>query len=155
MTSMSLLNPLLCMPVCHRGLCANMLAWQCCLHANVVSCQSDLPANVAKSCQTLIFICQRAILHANVSTWCANVPKGRPIFQTFLLENAKGNFYTLLLHKNFYILLDSIIHHHTICICIIHENLLFLISILHVILKKSVGNFSFLLFFFFHFLLSS
>ena len=34
------------------------------------------------------------------SIWCANVPKGVQIFQTFILQNAKGNFYTLLLYKN-------------------------------------------------------
>ena len=48
---------------------------------------------------------------ANVSTWGAQVPKGVPIFQTFLLRNAKGNFYTLLLYKIFYILLDIIVIH--------------------------------------------
>ena len=50
----------------------------------------------------------------------ANVPKVMP-FQTVLLQNAKGNFHTLLLYKKFYILLD-IIAIHTICICIVHKN---------------------------------
>ena len=62
---------------------------------------------------------------ANVSTWRANKPNGVPIFQTFLLRNTKGNFYTLLLHKKFYIILD-IIAIHIICICIVHKNCIIL-----------------------------
>ena len=34
------------------------------------------------------------------------MPKTVPTFQTFLLRNAKGNFYTLFLYKKFYIILD-------------------------------------------------
>ena len=48
------------------------------------------------------------------------MPKGWPIFQIFLLRNAKGNFYTLLLYKKFYILLIVVIH--VICICIANKN---------------------------------
>ena len=66
-----------------------------------------------------------------------------PIFQTFLLQNAKGNFYTLLIYKNFYIILDITVIH-MICICIRHKIVLYFIFILHVILKKSVRNFRFL-----------
>ena len=74
-------------------------------------------ANVPKACQLLIFTSQRvnkranAIRRANVLIWRANVPKGVPIFQTFLLRNAKWNFYTLLLYRKFYILLDIIVIH--------------------------------------------
>ena len=72
-------------------------------------------------CQVFIFRCQCATRHANFSTWWANVPKSIPIFQTFLLWNAKGNFYTLLLYKTFYIILDIILIH-IICIWILHTN---------------------------------
>ena len=46
-------------------------------------------------------------------------------FLTFFLRNAKGNFYTLLLYKNFYIILDIIVIH-MICVCIVHENCIIL-----------------------------
>ena len=67
-------------------------------------------SNVANTCQLVIFTCQ----HANKSVKCA------PIFQTFLLQNAKGNFYTLSLYKKYYIILDIIVIH--MCLCIIHAN---------------------------------
>ena len=57
--------------------------------------------------------------------WRANVLKGMPNFQTFFLENAKENFYTLLLHKKFYIILDIIVVQ-LICICFIHKNCIIL-----------------------------
>ena len=99
-----------------------------CLPASVVYVPTCLRANVPKACQVLIFTCKRAknvsTCHkacqcfnlacqhdkrrANFSTWHANVPKSVPIFQTFLSRNAKGNFYTLLLYKNFYNILDII-----------------------------------------------
>ena len=77
--------------------------------------------------------CQRC---ANFSTWRANVPNGVqffisayqravPVFRTFLFRNAKGNFYTLLLYKKFYIILDIIVIH-IICICIVHKNCIML-----------------------------
>ena len=117
-----------CVTACQRGLRANVLACQCGSRANVLACQRGLSANVPKACQVLIFTCKRAknvpTYHkacqcfnlacqhakrrANFSTWHANVPKSVPIFQTFLLRNAKANFYTLLLHKNFYNILDII-----------------------------------------------
>ena len=84
-----------------------------------------LPANVPKMCQLLIFMYQRAIICANFSSWCANVAKNVPIFQTFLLRNVKGNFYTLLLYNKFYIILDIILIHIR-CICIIHINCIIL-----------------------------
>ena len=68
-------------------------------------------SNVANTCQLVIFTCQ----HANKSVKCA------PIFQTFLLQNAKGNFYTLSLYKKYYIILDIIVIHmfmyHTCKLC--------------------------------------
>ena len=96
--------------------------WSMCqrgLHANVLACQRGLCANVPKACQLIFFTCQRA-------NKCDHVPSGVPkgmlkgmaIFQTFLLRNAKENFYTLLLYKKFHILLDIILIH-IMCICII------------------------------------
>ena len=62
----------------------------------------------------------------------ANVPKGMLIFQTFSLQNAKGNLYTLLLYKKFYIILDIIVIH-MICVFIIHKN-----YILHIYISSHV-----------------
>ena len=111
------------------------------------TCQS---ACVPKACHLLILLVNVPInvptCHTayHVSTWRVNVPKGVPIFQIFLSRNASGNFYTSLLYKKFYILLD-IINVHVSYIKIV----LFFISLFHVILKESVWNFSFLLFFLF------
>ena len=88
----SLLNRVSCVPTCQRGLCANVLA-----------CQRGLPANVP-ACQLLIF---RYQLSYGVPLFHLGVP----LFQTFLLRNAKENFYILLLYKKFYILLDIIVMH--------------------------------------------
>ena len=96
----SLLNRVPCVPACQRG-----------RHANVLACQRGLHANAPIACQLLVFTCQRAITRANFSTWRANVLKSVPIFQAFLLLNTKGNFYTLLLYKKFYIILDIILIH--------------------------------------------
>ena len=124
-------------------------AWSTCPHANmsinVPACQrctnySTWHANMPTTCQFLNLAYQRAKWHANFSFWHANVPKGVLNLQTFLLRNAKRNFYTLLLYKKFYIILDIIVIH--ICICITHI-VLYFISVLHVILKKNVQNFCF------------
>ena len=99
-----------------------------CLCTSVVYVPSCLRLNVPKACQLLIFTCQRAnklaISHANFSTWPANLPKSGPIFQTLLLRNAIGNFYTLLLYKKFYIILDIMLLR--MCICIAHKNCIIL-----------------------------
>ena len=115
----------------------------------VPACQRGLRANVQKTCQLLIFTCQRAKWCANFSTRRANVPKGIPIFQAFLLGNAKWNFYTLLLHRKFYILLDIVVIH-IICICVVNKNCI----ILHFhtschIKEKCQEFFLFIIFFFF------
>ena len=143
----SLLNRVPCVPACHRGLHANVLAYQHGLRANVLACQraksvptsyfyvpTCLRANEPKACQLLIFTCQRVIQRAIVLFQRANVPNGVPIFQldvptcqffqTFLLRSAKGNFYTLLLHKKLYILLDIIVIH--IIKCIVNKNCIIL-----------------------------
>ena len=82
----------------------------------------------------------------------ANVRKGGPIFQTFLLQKAKGNFYTLLLYKKFYIVPDIIIIP-IICICIVHTNCIILYFYTSCYIKeKCVEFFFFIIFFFFCFL---
>ena len=43
------------------------------------------------------------------------------MFQSVVLQNAKGNFCTLLLYKKFCIILDIVVIH-IICICIVHKN---------------------------------
>ena len=91
-------------PTCQR--CANYSTWR---------------AYVPIACQFLNLACQRAKWHVSFSFWCANVSKGVFNFQTFLLRNARGNFYTLLLYKKFYTILDIIVIH-MICIYIVHKN---------------------------------
>ena len=123
-------------------------AWSTCPRAKRVPTSLFLRANVpiyVLTCQKRAnFSTQRAKCRANFSFWRANVPKSVLNFQTFLLRNAKGNFYTLLLYKKFYITLDIIV----IDMINIYEwyikIVLYFISILHVILKESVQNFCFL-----------
>ena len=98
----------------------------------IFTCQRvNKRANVPKVCKLFDLACQRAksltTFQLGVQTTCqfsfccANVPKGMPNFQTFFLRNVKGNFYTLLLYKKFYIILDIIVIH-MICICFVYEN---------------------------------
>ena len=101
-----------------RGMCVCMPT---CFRASVVCVKTYLCANVPKACQLFIFTCQRAIRRAIVSTRRCNVPKGVPIFQILLSQNAKGVFYNLFLHKKFYFILDIIVIH-IICLCILHKN---------------------------------
>ena len=90
---------------CQHGLRANVI------RASVIYVWRCLRASVLKACQLLNSKCQRANKHAirraSFSTWRIKVPNGVPkdvpIFRTLLLRNAKGNFYTLLLYKKFYI----------------------------------------------------
>ena len=113
-------------PTCQR--CANYSTWR---------------ANIPMACQFLNLGCQRAKWRGNFLFRRGNVLKYVLDFQTFLLRNAKGNFYTLLLYKKFYIILDIIV----IDMINIYEwyikIVLYFISILHVILKKNVRNFCF------------
>ena len=71
--------------------------------------------------------CQRAKL---VSTSHFHVPmyqkmcqraEGVSMLQSVLLQNAKGNFCTLLLYKKFCIILDIVVMH-MICICIVRKD---------------------------------
>ena len=89
----------------------------CQKRANFSFLRANVPINVPTchtACQCFNLACKHAKRRANVST-------GVPIFQTFLLQDAKGNFYTLLLYKKFYIILDIIVIN-IICICIVHKN---------------------------------
>ena len=81
--------------------------------------------------RTCVLTCQkrayfsflRANMPINVPT-CHNACQcflDVPIFQAFLLRNAKGNLYTLLLYKKFDIILDTIVMY-VICIYIVHKN---------------------------------
>ena len=95
-----------------------------------------------RACVPAWFTCQK---RANFSFLCASVPINVPAchtachsfnlachcakrcakFQTFLEPNAKWNFYTLLLYKISYILLDIIVIH-IICICIVNKTFIIL-----------------------------
>ena len=111
------------------------------------------------------------VMRAGVSTWStcqrncvpawftyysaclrANVPKRVSIFQTFLLQDAKGNFYSLLLYKKLYILLDIIVIH-IICISIVHKSCIILHFYTSCHIKENCVEFFF--YYFFSFLLFS
>ena len=85
-----------CVSMCQKR--TNFLFWSA-----IVPTYHNVP-----TCHTA---CQCAKWRVKFWTWRTNVPKGVPIFQTFLLRNAKGNFYTLSLYKKLYILLDIIVVH--------------------------------------------
>ena len=60
--------------------------------------------------------------------------EGVSMFQSVLLQNAKGNFCTLLLYKKFSIILDIVVIH-MICIYVSYIKIvLYFIYILHVVL---------------------
>ena len=65
-------------------------------------------------------MCQRSKQRAIFPFWRANVSKSVPNVQRVLLRYSEGSFYTLLLYKNIYIIVDIIVIH-LICICIIHK----------------------------------
>ena len=122
-----------------------------CLRVNVVYVSTYFRASVVY----VLFgvpACQCAIRRANVLTWRANVPKRVSIFQTFLLQYAKGNFYTLLLYKKLYILLDLIVIH-IICISIVHKSCIILHFYTSCHIKENCVEFFF--YYFFSFLLFS
>ena len=97
---------------------------------------SFLPANVPINVPT----CQTACQCFNLA--CQRVPNGVPIFWTFLLRNDKWNFYTLLLYKKFYIIIDIIVIH--ICICIVHRNCIILHFYTSCHIKEKCVDFFFL-----------
>ena len=117
-----------CVPAWFTCQRACLPAWLMCQRACVPTCQKranflflrvNVPKNVPtchKTYQCFNLVCQRAKRRTNISTWRANVPESVPIFQTFILRNAKGNFYTLLLYKKFYIILDIILTR-IMCVC--------------------------------------
>ena len=122
----SLLNRVPCVPACQRGLRANVIACQRGVRANVLAWQfaKSVPSS-HKACQCFNLAYQHAKRRVNFLTWRANVPKSVPIFQTSLLRNAKENFYTLLLYKEFCIIFDIILIH-ILCVCIVHINCIIL-----------------------------
>ena len=105
-----------CVPAWFTCQRACLPAWLMCQRACVPTCQKranflflrvNVPKNVPtchKTYQCFNLVCQRAKRRTNISTWRANVPESVPIFQTFILRNAKGNFYTSLkiLHYTWY-----------------------------------------------------
>ena len=112
-----------CMPTwstCQRAL---VPAWFTCQRVCMPASQKrakfsflrgNAPINVPTchtAYQSFNLTCQRAKRHANFSSWRASVPKGIPIFWTFLWRNDKENFYTLILCKKFYITIDIIVIH--------------------------------------------
>ena len=70
-----------------------------CLRASEIYVPTCLRVKVLKASQHFIFTFQCGIRHANILTWHANMPNEVLIFQTFLLQNAKASFYTLLSNK--------------------------------------------------------
>ena len=115
-----------CLPAWFTCQCAGVPMYQ--KRAKFSFLRANVPKNVSachKACQCFNLACQRAKRRANFSTCGASVPKSVPIFQTFLLRNAKGNFYILLSYKKFYIVLDIILIH-IMCVCIVHINCIIL-----------------------------
>ena len=107
-------------------------------------CQRDcVPAwfTCQRACQLLIFTCQ-------LSYGVPLFHLGVPLFQTFLLRNAKENFYTLLLYKKFYILLEIIVMH-IICVCILIKNCVILYFFTSCHVKERHVEFFFFCFFLF------
>ena len=78
-----------------------------------------------RACVSTWSTCQSACVPAWFTCQRAYVPNGVPVFQIFLLRNAKRNFYTLLLCKKFYITLDIMLIH-IMCVCILHINCIIL-----------------------------
>ena len=123
-----------CLPACHCGLPANVLS---CERANVP---------IVPACY-LIFTYQRA-------DECASVPNDVPTFQIgvsicqrtcqffklFSYEMLREISILYFCIKSSTLYLISYLYHTYIA----HKNCIILISVLHAILKKSVGNFSFL-----------
>ena len=103
-----------------------------------------LRANAPRVCQLIIFTCQRAIRGPSALTWRAKVPKGMPIFQTLLRELSILYYY--IKNSTFYLILQLYIPYVYVWYIKI---VLYFISILHVMLKKSVWIFNFFKFFYF------
>ena len=102
------------MPSCLRS-------WSMCkcgLRANVLVCQRDLHANVAKAFQLLIFTFQRVIrLAIFFLSWRANVPIRVPSFSNISISKWSGKFL-------YFIMIQKILHfiwyhsYHTYHMCI-------------------------------------
>ena len=104
-----------CVPtwsMCQR---AGVPAW---LRAKVLACQRGICANVPKACQLPLF-------YANVPINMPAYHKACQFFKHSSYEIVKGNFYTLLHIKNFYIIIDIIVIHIK-CICLLDKNCIIL-----------------------------
>ena len=99
--------------------------------------RANVPINVLTChtmCKCFNLTCQHAKSHRN--------------FQIVLLRNAKGNFYTLLLHKKFYNLFNIIILH-IVCTCIVNKNCVILPFSAFYQIKEKCMEFLFLMIFIF------
>ena len=107
----SLLNRVPCVPACQRGLRANVPT---CQRTKSVPTSHVLRANMPVN----VTSCHTASQYFNLA---CQLTKRRADFSNIPLRNAKGNFYTLLLYKKFYIILDIIVIQ-IICIFIVDKN---------------------------------
>ena len=111
----SLLNHMSSLPMCQRGLRANVLA------ASVVYVLTCLCVNLPKAWQLLIFTYQRANKRANV-------PYGVPMFQLGMPTCQHSPYkmlreiFILYYCKKFYIITDIVVKHIISIWCIVHKN---------------------------------
>ena len=119
MMDMRLLNCVPCEPVFQHGLRATVFACQHGLHANVPVSQRVKAFQLlimyqhANKCAHVPYdvpMCHQR--RDNFPTWCAKMQKDMPIFQTFLLRNAKEISILLLLHNKSNIILDNSYTYH-------------------------------------------
>ena len=96
---------------CNACLCANVAHAPKCWRATVPACQCS------KSVPTYYFY----VSACHTGSQCFNLACQGAKRDANFPNIAEGTFYTLLLHKKFYILLDTIVIH-TICICMVHKN---------------------------------
>ena len=114
---MSLLNRMPCMPLCQRGLCANVVYVPTCLcasmvyvptcqkHANFSFLHASMPINVQMchmACQCFNLACQHAKRCTNFSSWHAMCQKACKFFKHFsskmLKEISKLYYYIKILN---------------------------------------------------------
>ena len=95
-----------------------------CLHAKSVPSSHFYVSTCHKACQCFNLACQCAKRCATFSSWHANMPKSVPVFQTFLLRNAKGNSILYYYIKSSTLYLISYLY--ISCVCILHINFVIL-----------------------------
>ena len=134
-----------CVSIVYVPTCQNRVNFSF-LHAyvtiNVPTCYT--------ACECFNSACKRANGRVSFSTWRANVPKGMPVFQTFLSRDAKGNFYTLSLYKKLQILIDVIVMN-IICIYIVNKNCIIVHFVTSCHIKEKCLDFFFFFNYFFLF----